>query len=159
MREKPKSHLCGMRYSVPSFGFDPRSIRVDPRRNSRFTIYRRIRAEATALDLCGYLPYSVNMATATRPTRQLRKQHRLEARLTRDQKRLIERAAELRGSTVTDFVIVTLQKAATETIKDFETLVLRDRAREVFVNAIVNPPAPNQAARAAARRYKEQIGI
>jgi uncharacterized protein (DUF1778 family) len=87
-----------------------------------------------------------------------RKQQRLEARITPDQKRLIERAAELRGTTVTEFVIASAQQAAADTIKDFEVLTLRDHARKVFVQAILNPPAPNEAARAAARRYKAQFG-
>jgi uncharacterized protein (DUF1778 family) len=88
-----------------------------------------------------------------------RKQQRLEARVTDDQKRLIERAAELRGTSVTEFVVVSAQQAATETIRDFETLTLRDRARTIFVNAILNPPVPNEAARKAAQRYKEQMGL
>jgi uncharacterized protein (DUF1778 family) len=82
------------------------------------------------------------------------KVQRLEARVTREQKRLIERAAELRGTTVTNFVVTSAQQAATETIKDFEMLSLRDEAREVFVKALLNPPAPNATARAAARRYQ-----
>ena len=86
------------------------------------------------------------------------KQERLEARITPDQKRLIERAAELRGTTVTEFVVASAQQAATDTIKNFEVLTLRDEARRVFVNSVLNPPQPNEAARAAARRYKEQSG-
>ena len=46
----------------------------------------------------------------------LRKQERLEARVTRQQKRLIERAAYLRGTSVTDFVVASAQQAATATI-------------------------------------------
>ena len=99
------------------------------------------------------------MAPATKTHRRARKQERLEARITPVQKRLIERAAELRGTTVTEFVVDSAQQAAAETIKEFETLSLRDRAREVFVNLILNPPAPNQAALAAARRYKKQMGL
>ena len=91
--------------------------------------------------------------------RQSQKQERLEARLTRGQKRLIERAAQIRGTSVTDFVLASAQEAATETITDFQTLSLRDEAREVFVNALLNPPAPNAPARAAARRYKERMGL
>ena len=87
-----------------------------------------------------------------------RKQQRLEARITPDQKRLIERAAELRGTTVTEFVIASAQQAAADTIKDFEVLTLRDQARKVFANSILNPPLPNETARAAARRYKAQLG-
>jgi uncharacterized protein (DUF1778 family) len=91
--------------------------------------------------------------------KQSRKHARLEARLTRDQKRLIERAAHIRGTSVTDFVLASAQQAATQTIKDFQTLSLRDEAREVFVTALLNPPAPNATARAAAQRYKERMGL
>jgi uncharacterized protein (DUF1778 family) len=88
-----------------------------------------------------------------------RKEQRLEARVTPDQKRLIERAAELKGTTVTEFVVVSAQQAAASTIKDFEMLTIRDEAREVFINAVLNPPAPNDAARAAAQRYKADMGL
>ncbi len=96
----------------------------------------------------------MNMAHALKAKRPARKQERLEARVTPDLKELIERAANLRGTTLTDFVVASAQRAATETIKDFEMLRLRDEAREVFVHAIMNPPAPNKALLAAAQRYK-----
>jgi len=88
--------------------------------------------------------------------RRSRKEERLEARLTPEQKNLIARAAALRGSSVTEFVVASAQQAASETIKDFELLTLHDSARDVFVRAILNPPAPNAAARSAARRYKKE---
>ena len=37
-----------------------------------------------------------------------------------------------------------------------EVLSLRGEACEIFVNALLNPPKPNAAARTAARRYKKQ---
>ena len=83
---------------------------------------------------------------------------RLEVRTTSAQKRLIERAAELRGTSVTDFVVSNIQAAAAETIKEFESLFLRDEAREVFVEALLNPPEPNEALKAAAARHK-QMGM
>jgi uncharacterized protein (DUF1778 family) len=98
------------------------------------------------------------MPHALKTTRPSKKWERLEARVTVDEKRLIVRAANLRGTSVTDFVVVSAQQVAKETIKDFEILRLRDEAREVFVNAILNPPAPNKAARMAAARYKEYVG-
>ena len=90
---------------------------------------------------------------------RLRKEERLEARVTPTQKRLIERAAALRGTSVTEFVVASAQEAATSTIRDSEVLVLRDEAREVFINAILNPPAPNKAARTAAKRYGKNMGL
>jgi uncharacterized protein (DUF1778 family) len=83
---------------------------------------------------------------------------RLEVRTTSDQKRLIERAAELRGTSVTDFVVSTIQAAAAETIREFESLSLRDEAREIFVRALLNPPEPNGALKAAVARHK-QMGL
>jgi uncharacterized protein (DUF1778 family) len=65
----------------------------------------------------------------------------------------------LRGTTVTDFVVSKMRAAAVETIRDFETLQLRDESREVFVMALLNPPEPNEAAKKAAARYKEQMGL
>jgi len=89
--------------------------------------------------------------------RRSRKEERLEARVTPEQKKLIARAAALRGFSVTEFVVASAQQAASEAIKDFELLRLHEDAREVFVNAILNPPSPNQAARAAAKRYQDQM--
>ena len=80
---------------------------------------------------------------------------RLEIRTTSAQKRLIERAAQLRGTSVTDFVVSNIQAAAAETIRDFESLFLRDEARGVFVKALLNPPQPNKALKAAAARHKK----
>jgi len=89
--------------------------------------------------------------------RRSRKDERLEARLTPKQKNLIARAAALRGSSVTEFVVASAQQAASETIKNFELLTLHDSARVAFVKALLNPPAPNAAARSAARRYKKEM--
>jgi uncharacterized protein (DUF1778 family) len=83
---------------------------------------------------------------------------RLEVRTTSAQKRLIERAAQLRGTSVTDFVVSNIQAAAAETIREFESLFLRDEAREIFVKALLNPPQPNKALKAAAARHK-QMGL
>ena len=87
------------------------------------------------------------------------KQERLEARVTRQQKQLIAEAAALRGTSVTAFLVASAQDAATRAIKDHQLLSLHGEAHEVFVNAVLNPPTPNEAARKAARRYRQQIGL
>jgi uncharacterized protein (DUF1778 family) len=83
---------------------------------------------------------------------------RVEIRMTRVQKRNIERAATLRGTSVTDFILSAVQPAATETIREFEMLELRNEDRRVFVEALLNPPEPNEALKAAAARHK-QMGL
>jgi uncharacterized protein (DUF1778 family) len=89
--------------------------------------------------------------------RRQSKLERLEARITREQKRIIERAAGLRGTSLTDFVVVSAQQAATNTIKEYEMMSLHGEARDVFVNALLNPPAPNVVAKRAAKRYLRRI--
>src|SRR5258708_18897562 len=59
--------------------------------------------------------------------RRSRKVERLEARVTPAQKRLIERAASLRGTSVTEFVVASAQEGATTTIKDFDVLQLLEQ--------------------------------
>lgn len=88
------------------------------------------------------------MATALRAKR-------LEVRVTADQKNKIERAARLKGTSVTDFVVNEAQAAAIATIKEFEVLELRDDDRRVFVEALLNPPKPNAALKQAVARHKE----
>ena len=83
------------------------------------------------------------------------KPERLEARVTREQKELIEHAAELEGRSITDFVVASAQSAARQVIQDHESLKLTARDREVFVRALLNPPQPTDKLRQAVRRYKE----
>ena len=84
------------------------------------------------------------------------KLERLEARITREQKRIIERAAGLRGTSVTEFVVVSAQQAAANTIKDYEMMSLHGESQEAFVSALLNPPTPNAAAKKAAERYRQR---
>lgn len=93
----------------------------------------------------------------TRANRRSAKGERLEARLTRAQKDLIARAAALRGSSVTEFVVSSAQQAASAALKEVQLLTLHDEARAVFVRAVLRPPAPTAAARAAARKYKRAM--
>jgi uncharacterized protein (DUF1778 family) len=83
------------------------------------------------------------------------KQERLEARVTREQKLLIERAAELEGRSITDFVVASAASAAKQVIQDHEVLKLTAKDREVFVQALLKPATPTDKLRQAARRYKE----
>jgi uncharacterized protein (DUF1778 family) len=87
-----------------------------------------------------------------------RKTERIEARVTPDEKTVIETAASLRGTSVTDFVVVCAKEAALRTIREMETLTLTQRSRRVFVEALLNPPKPNPKARAAAQRFKQKVG-
>jgi uncharacterized protein (DUF1778 family) len=85
------------------------------------------------------------------------KKERLEARLTPEQKKHIEHAARIKGTSVSDFVVLSADAAAVQAIREQEVLTLNERAREVFANALLNPPAPSQRLVSAVRRYKERV--
>lgn len=91
------------------------------------------------------------MATAT-----VTRNERLDARVTREEKEMIETAANLRGTSASDFVRVVLKEAALNTIREHEVLSLNENARRVFVESLLHPPKPNERAIAAARRLKEE---
>ena len=83
---------------------------------------------------------------------------RLEARVTRNQKRLIERAARLRGTSVTNFLVHSAQEAAAETIRDFEVLSLSREDQKLFLDTLRNPPEPNEALKRAFALDTELFG-
>ncbi len=85
------------------------------------------------------------------------KQERLEARVTLAQKQLLQHAAALEGTTLTDFVIRSAERAAEQLIRDHAVLVLTARESQTFVETLLNPPAPNAALRAAAAHYAQLI--
>ncbi|MBI3977406.1 MAG: DUF1778 domain-containing protein [Chloroflexi bacterium] len=100
---------------------------------------------------CSTRTRSQMMKTGLKPG----KRERLEARVTSEQKALFQRAADLSGRSLSDFVIRSVQAAAEEAIRTHQVLELTARETEAFVAALENPPAPNERLRAAARRYVE----
>lgn len=80
---------------------------------------------------------------------------RLEARVNPEIKALWQKAADLQGVTLTDFVIASVQAAAYKVIEQQQTLKLSTEDAEAFVEAILNPPKPSDALREATSRYKQ----
>jgi uncharacterized protein (DUF1778 family) len=85
------------------------------------------------------------------------KQVRLEARITAEQKDLIERAAAYQGRTVSDFVVDTLQDAAKAVIHEYEVLRLNGSQSRAFVERLLEPPEPNEALERAAKQWREDV--
>ena len=82
-----------------------------------------------------------------------RQQARIEARVSPRQKRLFERAAEIEGVTLTDFAISSMQRAAANVVQEHTTIELSEHNQRTFVEALMNPPKPNEALREAAKAY------
>ena len=86
------------------------------------------------------------------------KSDRIAVRLTPAAKRTLERAADLAGRSLSDFVVASALGAAQRTIEERERFRLADQDRTVFLSALASPPAPNKALRAAAQRYRQRQG-
>ncbi|OWJ67554.1 DUF1778 domain-containing protein [Inquilinus limosus] len=95
---------------------------------------------------------------ATKTSRNRTRSERLEARVTAEQKNLIERAAALQGRTVTDFVLTSVQDAARRAIEEHQQLELSVRDSEAFVDALLNPKPVGDRLRETVRRYRETTG-
>ncbi len=83
------------------------------------------------------------------------RRERLEARVSPEQKALFLRAASLRGATLTEFLIASLQQAAETTIRTYEVIELTAQDSLAFTQALLEPKKPTGALVRAARRYQE----
>lgn len=80
---------------------------------------------------------------------------RLEARISVDLHTMLQRAAELQGRTMTDFVVSAVTDAAQRAIEQAEIIRLSLSDQTCFAQALLCPPAPTPALqRAFARRQK-----
>ena len=96
------------------------------------------------------------MATLTaKPTRA---SARLEARIPRDLKKILERAAAVTGHpTLTSFMIDALQASARKVIDEHQRAQLTADESTRFVDALLAPVAPNAALRTAFKRYQREV--
>ena len=83
---------------------------------------------------------------------------RLEARVTAEQKALIQRAADLEGRSVTDYVLASVQDAAKRTVESHETIVLGAADSRAFVDALLDPPPMPRRLKDSVRRYRKVTG-
>lgn len=82
---------------------------------------------------------------------------RLGFRLDEETKDLIKRAARLARRKVSDYCVTALADTARRTIAEHETLLLSDRDRKVFFDALLNPPQPNERLVRALIEHKRRV--
>jgi len=70
----------------------------------------------------------------------------------------LRRAAEIRGRTLTDFVVAAADEAACRAIEETEIIRLSMEGQRQIAAAILDPPPPTAALRRAAKRYRELAG-
>jgi len=83
---------------------------------------------------------------------------RFDTRQEKDKKLIFEKAAILGGyKNLSDFVVSTVYERAQMIIQKSETILASQRDSEIFFNALVNPPEPNEALVSAAQQYKKMV--
>ena len=106
----------------------------------------------TCVDVYGIPPYAdFVMATVRQTVTRERKTERLELRVSRSARRLIERATALSGLAAGDLAI----EGARRVVEEHERMVLRGEDRDVFLRAILNPPRPATRLVAALRKRRK----
>ena len=83
---------------------------------------------------------------------------RLEARISAEQKAMLQHAATLSGRTLSEFVVASAQEAASRVIQEHENIRLSRAEQVAFVSALLNPAAPNARLRQAAKAYRKRMG-
>ena len=78
------------------------------------------------------------------------KKQRIDLRLTDEDKTMIEEAAAMTNQTITQFMV----NSASEVIEQHRRLVLNEASWNAVMDAIDNPPEPNERLKRAAKRLR-----
>ena len=86
------------------------------------------------------------------------KRDRMHLRVDAVTKRMLERAAAYEQTSISDFVLANAVQAATRVIEMREQAPLAAADWDVFYDALINPPEPNERLKAAVRRFRKRVG-
>ncbi len=82
---------------------------------------------------------------------------RLEARVPVNVYQQMQRAARLRGMTLTSYLIATAGEHARLTVEEADVLRLTAEDQMRFAEALIDPPAPSARLMRAAKRHADMI--
>jgi uncharacterized protein (DUF1778 family) len=81
---------------------------------------------------------------------------RIDVRISREQKELIKYASVLRGfKSVSEFVIHCINTEASKVINENSMILSTLEDKKIFLNAILNPPAPNEKLKKAQLKFSK----
>jgi uncharacterized protein (DUF1778 family) len=83
------------------------------------------------------------------------KKQRIDLRLNEDDKHMIEEAAAMTNQSISQFMVSTASERAAEVIDQHRRLLLNEESWNLVMDAIINPPAPNDRLKRAANRLQE----
>lgn len=81
---------------------------------------------------------------------------RIDLRVTQEQKELLERAASLKGVSLSAYTLFYLLPAARQEIDFYERLILSDRDRDLFLSLMENPPKLKGKLKSAIKKYRDK---
>lgn len=84
---------------------------------------------------------------------------RIEARIAPEALRVVRRAAELQGRSVSDFVVAAAQEVAHRTIDETQLVRLSVEDQQRFVELLLKPPAPAPALKRAKKAHARLIAL
>jgi uncharacterized protein (DUF1778 family) len=107
----------------------------------------------------GKMPYNENHPkeqpmTTINPSAKIA---RIETRVSKEQKELIERAATFSGRTVSEFVLAHIVVAAKKVIEEHEKLHLDQAQSRILVEALLSPKKPNKKLKTAMEEYRKRV--
>jgi len=82
---------------------------------------------------------------------------RIEARIAPGVLAVVQRAAEIQGRSVSDFVVAAAQEAAHRTIEETHIIRLSVEDQRRFVDLLLNPPEPSPALKRAKKAHDRLI--
>jgi uncharacterized protein (DUF1778 family) len=83
---------------------------------------------------------------------------RIEARIAPGALRIVRRAAQLQGRSVSDFVVAAAQEVANRTIQERQVILLSEGEQRRFVELLLNPPPVAPAMKRAKKAYERLFG-
>ncbi|EPM4908851.1 MULTISPECIES: DUF1778 domain-containing protein [Enterobacteriaceae] len=83
------------------------------------------------------------------------KKQRIDLRLNEDDKSMIEEAAAMTNQSISQFMVRTASERAAEVIDQHRRLILNEESWNLVMDAISNPPAPNDRLNRATKRLQE----
>lgn len=80
---------------------------------------------------------------------------RIDVRISKQQKELVKYASDLSGfKSLSEFVVYCISKEANNIILENKEVLKTLEDKQVFVNALLHPPAPNAALEKAQQQYQ-----
>ncbi|POT29200.1 type II toxin-antitoxin system TacA family antitoxin [Citrobacter braakii] len=83
------------------------------------------------------------------------KKQRIDLRLNEDDKNMIEEAAAMTNQSISQFMVSTASERAAEVINQHRRLILNEESWGLVMDAISNPPLPNDRLKRSAKRLQE----